>query len=153
MAERHTIKLTLANRKKAHEGLDVAIAKGMAPDAKAWTMELRPRTRTDEQNDALHGLISQILKQRPFLNGLKMTKESYKATFMHALGHEAMMLPTLDGTSFFPAGLRTSRLTVSEFTDLIDWILKWCAEQELDIKHFDDGQGAAGANNPRRVAA
>jgi hypothetical protein len=154
MAERHTLKLTLGNRQKAHQGVDAAIARGCQPAAKAWTLELRERTRTDEQNDALHGLISQILKQRPHLNGLKMTKESYKAIFMHAIGHEAMMLPTLDGTSFFPAGLRTSRLTVSEFTDLIEFILAWTAEQGLEIKHFDEGgKDGAAANNRSPVAA
>jgi len=148
MSERRTLKLTLANRADAHRGVDVAIAKGMAPDAKLWVLELRERTRSDEQNDALHGLISQILKQRPHLNGLRMTKESYKAIFMHALGHEAAMLPNLAGDGFFPVGLRTSKLTVAEFTDLIEFVLSWCAEQGLEIKHFD-GQGTeAGTTRP-----
>lgn len=152
MSERHTLKLTGANRVKAYKGVEAAIAKG-AKDGKPWTLELRERTRTDEQNDALHGLIDQILKQRPTLNGLTMDKVSYKATFMQAVGHEVRMLPTLDGTSFFPMGLSTSRLTVSEFADLMEFILQWAAEQGLEIKHFDDGQGAAGANNSRPVAA
>lgn len=153
MGERRTLKLTRANRAKAHEGVDAAIAKGLAPGARAWTLELRESTRTDEQNDALHGLIDQILKQRPFLNGIRMDKVRYKATFMQALGHELQLLPTLDGTGFFPLGLSTSKLTVSEFIDLMEFVLSWCVEQGLTIEHFDDGQGAAGANNSRRVAA
>jgi hypothetical protein len=151
MAERHTLLLTPFNRDKAIKGLDAAIAKGRPVGAKAWTMELRERSRTDEQNDALHGLIAQILKQRPFLNGLKMTKESYKAVFMQALGHEAAMLPTLAGDGFFPAGLRTSKLTVAEFTALIEFVLSWCAEQGLEIEHFD-GQGAGGVGSASRAA-
>lgn len=149
--ERHTLKLTRDSLHKAIQGVNAAIGKGLA-DGRPWTLELRERTRTDEQNDALHGLIDQILKQRPHLNGLKMTKESYKAVFMHALGHEMAMLPTLAGDGFFPAGLRTSKLTVGEFSNLIEYVLAWCAEQKLVIRHFD-GRDAAGSNAPASRAA
>lgn len=152
MADRHTLKLTPANRPKAIQGVDAAIAKGVA-EGKPWTLELRERTRTDEQNDAIHGLIDQILKQRPTLAGVRMDKVRLKAVFMQALGHEMVMLPTLDGNGFFPMGLSTSRLTVSEGSALIEFILAWCAEQGLDIKHFDDGKGAGGGNVARRAAA
>lgn len=150
MGERHTLKLTPGNRRKAHDGVEIAIARGVAGEP--WTLELRERTRTDEQNDALHGLIDQILKQRPKLNGVAMDKVKLKATFMQALGHEMTMLPTLDGDGFFPLGLSTSRLTVTEFTALMEFILSWCAEQELTIEHFD-GQGGSGAKNLRAEAA
>lgn len=152
MGERHTVSLTRANRGKALAGVEIAIAKGLAPDAKPWTLELRERTRTDDQNDALHGLITQILKQRPTLMGVKMDKVRYKAVFMQALGHEVTMLPTLDGTGFFPLGLSTSRLTVGEFAQLMEFILAWCAEQGLHIEHFD-GQGAREGQEPSARAA
>jgi len=152
MADRHTLKLVGANRAKAYKGIEAAIAKGKA-DGRPWTLELRERTRSDDQNDALHGLIAQILRQRPTLNSLVMDKVSYKATFMQAMGHEVRMLPTLDGTSFFPMGLSTSKLTVAEFADLIEFVLKWCAEQGLTIKHFDGDQGPGGANNSVRVVS
>lgn len=152
MGERHTLLLTPRNREMAHKGVDIAIAKAGKVGVKPWVMEIRERTRSDEQNDALHGLIAQILKQRPHLNGLKMTKESYKAVFMQALGHEMPMLPTLAGDGFFPAGLRTSKLTVGEFSALIEFVLSWCAEQGVAVNHFD-GQGTGGAKNPAREAA
>jgi len=150
MSERRTVKLTRANREKALRGLEIALAK--SEHGKCWTMELRESTRTDDQNDALHGLIDQILKQRPSLNGLRMDKASYKAVFMQALGHEVKMLPTLDGTSFFPMGLRTSRLTVGEFVDLMEFILAWCAEQGLTVEHFGGGEEAGGVSSPARAA-
>lgn len=153
MGERHTLKLTQANHAKALKGVSAAITKGKA-DGKPWTLELRERTRTDEQNDALHGLIDQILPQRPTLAGVTMDKVTYKAIFMQALGHEMRMLPTLDGKSFFPLGLSTSKLTVSQFSELIEYVLSWCAEQGLKVQHFDEGsQSGAGANNSRAEAA
>ena len=151
MAERHTLKLVSANRVKAYQGIEAALAKAKRGE-KPWMLELRERTRTDDQNDALHGLIAQILRQRPTLNGLVMDKVSYKATFMQALGHEVKMLPTLDGTSFFPLGLSTSKLTVGEFADLITFVLAWCAEQELTIKHFDGAEDGGAKQAPPRAA-
>jgi hypothetical protein len=152
MSERHTVKLTMANRAKALAGVEIALAKGLDPDGKPWTLELRERTRTDEQNDALHGLIDQILKQRPHHYGMRMSKEAYKAIFMHALGREPTMLPTLEGDGFFPMGLSTSRLTVGEFSNLIESILAWCAREGLTVNHFD-GRDAVGSNAPARRAA
>lgn len=153
MSERHTLPLTLLNRQTAVKGIDAAIAQGIRT-GKPWTLELRERTRSDEQNDALHGLIDQILKQRPHHCGMVMSKESYKAIFMHALGREAKMIPTLEGDGFFPMGLSTSRLTVGEFRDLIESILAWCAREGLTIKHFDGDQGTGeGKTNLAREVA
>jgi len=150
MSDRHTLKLVGSNRAKAYKGIEAAIAKSKQPGAQPWMLELRERTRTDEQNDALHGLIDQILKQRPTLCGMKMDKARYKAVFMQALGHESVMLPTLAGDGFFPMGLSTSKLTVGEFTALIEFALAWCAEQGLTIKHFDGAEdGEASKASPR----
>jgi len=141
---RHILTLTPGSRDRAVRGIELAIARGRAPGARAWVMELREAKRTDEQNDALHGLIDQILKQRPVHHGVKQDKASYKAAFMHALGHEMRMLPTLEGDGLFPMGLSTSALTKSEFSDLIEFILAWCAREGLVIEHFDgEGSGAA----------
>lgn len=135
---RHTLKLNRHNRALAHEGVI------KAPDG--WVLELRAPRRTDEQNDALHGLIEQILEQRPVHRGMAMTKDTYKVMFLHALGGEVRMLPTIEGDGFFPWGQHTSRLTVAEFTDLIEWILAWCAREGIEVKHFD-GEREAGAPN------
>lgn len=151
MAERHTLLLIRENRDKAHQGVDAAIAKSAT--GKPWMLELRERTRSDDQNDALHGLISQIMKQRRVHNGVQMDKAEWKATFMAALGHEVKLLPRLDGDGFFPLGLSTSQLTVSEFSDLIELILAWCAREGIKVEYFDGSQGASGAKNPAREAA
>ena len=144
--ERHTLKLTKGNRDLAHRGV------AAAPDG--WTLELRPAKRTDDQNRALWSILSQIQKQRPTHNGVKMTVETWKAVFLQALGAEMVFVPTLDGTGVFPLGHRSSQLTKGEFTALLELMLCWAAEQGLEINHFDDSsQGAGGAKNPARVAA
>lgn len=105
----------------------------------AWgsVLEFKHKRRSNNQNDALHGLVAQVLRQRPILHERVMTMELWKATFMQALGHEVELARTLDGTGVFPLGLKTSRLSVEQFSDLIEFILCWCADQGLEVKHFD----------------
>lgn len=127
---RHLLTLTRANRPMAVQGVL------RAPDG--WTLELRERRRSDEQNKALWGLINQIQKQRPIHNGQRMTPDLWKATFMDALGTEMLMMPKLDGDGFFPIGHRSSELGVEAFTNLIELMLAWTAREGLTIKHFDE---------------
>lgn len=141
---RHVLTLTRQNRAKAIQGVVAA------PDG--YVLELREPKRTDDQNAALWGLLNQIQRQRPTHNGVSMTADTWKAVFLQALGAEMVFVPTLDGTGMFPLGHRSSQLTKAEFSGLLELMLAWCAEQGLHIDHFD-GQGDAGANNPRVEAA
>lgn len=146
MSDRRTLSLTRSNLDKAIQGIRAAVIQG------GWTLELRPHKRTDEQNDALHGLIDQIIKQRPLHFGVKADKETYKAIFMHGLGQEARFIPTLEGDGMFPLGQRTSKLTVGEFSQLIEFILAWCAREGIEVQHFD-GQEPGSAQQASQAAA
>ena len=99
-------------------------------------VEFRKQGRTPDQNDAVHGLIRQIIKQRPIHNGIPMDLPLWKAAFMKALGEEVRFIPTLDGSSVFPIGLSTKDLPKERFSELIEFILCWCAQEGLTIKHF-----------------
>lgn len=147
MSDRHTLPLTRADRAKAIQGIDVAIAKGN------WLMELREATRTDEQNRAIHGLIGQIMKQRTHHNGVRMDLKLWKAVFMQALGEEIVFVPKLDGDGLFPLGLSTSKLSIARGSELIEFILAWTAREGLTITHFDGAEDGAVAKNAAPRAA
>lgn len=134
MAERHTLKLSRNNRHLALHGVKVA--------KDGWLLEIREPTRSTEQNAALWSLLSQVQKQRPNHNGVKMTQELWKAVFMQAWGAEVVFLPTLEGDGMFPAGHRSSHLTVGEMRDLITFIIAWCDRSGLIIQHFDEKEAA-----------
>ena len=51
--------------------------------------------------------------------------ETWKAAFMHSLGHQCRFAEGLDGTGPFPIGFRTSRLTVRQMADLITVIYEY----------------------------
>ncbi len=142
---RHILTLTQHNRAKAVEGVV------KAPNG--YVLELREPTRSLEQNSALHGLITQIMRQRTHHNGLRMDMRKWKGVFLQALGEEVEFIPTLDGDGVFPLGLSTRELSKARFADLIELILAWCAREGLTVEHFDDGQGAREGQQPSARAA
>lgn len=106
-------------------------------------VEFKQKGRSGDQNSAMWSILTQINKQRPVHNGVKMSAVLWKAVFMQALGAELVMLPNLDGDGLFPFGHRSSKLTVSEMGDLITLMLAWADQQLLVIEHFDGPQAVA----------
>ncbi len=99
-------------RDLAHRLID-----GAPPDT---VVKLSEETRTLDQNAKLWAMLSDVARARP--EGRVWPPETWKAAFMHFLGHEIMWQPGLDGRTPFPAGFRSSRLTKPQMRDLIECI-------------------------------
>lgn len=97
-----------------------------------WTLVLS-RKRTVEQNARLWAQLGRIAKARPIHCQINMGPEDYKTLFMHALGHEARLVPDLDGNGFVPLGYRSSALSKQQFSDLFELIEAWAAREGIDI--------------------
>lgn len=82
-------------------------------------VNVKEATRNTDQNAKLWAMLSDISRAKP--EGRKMTAELWKAVFMQACGHEVQFLNGLDGLPF-PAGFRSSRLTVRQMADLISFV-------------------------------
>ena len=92
-------------------------------------VEFREKRRTDDQNRLMWVELTTLARLRPFHNGVKMSPDTYKCMFMHALGHETRFIPTLDGDGVFPLGMRSSRLTIPEMSDLIELLNAFAARE------------------------
>ena len=112
-----------------------------APDG--TVVEFKQKGRSNDQNAAMWSILTQINRQRPVHNGVKMSAVLWKAIFLQALGAELVMLPTLEGGGLFPFGHRSSKLTKDEMSNLIELMLAWAATEELVIEHFDGPQEVA----------
>lgn len=97
-----------------------------------WRVEFKEPKRSDAQNDRMWEMLDRVSK-RMDINGRKLTTEQWKCIFMKAMGKEAEFLPTLDGSSFFPTGFRSSDLGIREMSDLQTFMEAWCAEKGVDI--------------------
>jgi hypothetical protein len=96
---------------------------GLAPDGAV--MRIKPEGRSLDQNSLLWAAISDVSRAMP--GGKKHTPETWKCLFMSACGHAVQFEEGLDGKPF-PIGFRSSKLTVSQMGDLLDFIFAWGAE-------------------------
>lgn len=80
-------------------------------------------TRNLDQNARMWAMLSDVSRAKP--EGRMWPPETWKAAFMHSLGHQVQFADGLDGTGPFPIGFRTSRLTVRQMADLITVISEY----------------------------
>lgn len=111
------------NRERAKRLIDLA--------PQGAVLNIRPQTRSNEQNALLWSLLSEVSRAKP--DGRQHTPDVWKALFMSACGHAVQFETGLDGKPF-PLGFRSSRLTKEQMTDLIEFILQYCAEKGIAVK-------------------
>lgn len=93
-------------------------------------VNIRPATRSSEQNNLLWALLSEVSRAKP--DGRQHTPDVWKCLFMSACGHAVQFEAGLDGAPF-PIGFRSSRLSKAQMTDLIEFIFSWCAEKGIQL--------------------
>ena len=101
-------------------------AKAVRDALPGWRIKVEPPLRSDPQNDKMWAMLSDVARAKP--EGRNWTKDTWKAAFMHYLGHQVMFAEGLNGSGPFPVGFRSSRLTVRQMIDLIDCIYAYGAE-------------------------
>jgi hypothetical protein len=115
----------IADRAKLHKWVDAAPV--------GYRVEFKEPSRSLEQNSRMWSLLAIIAKEAR-INGIAYQADQWKCIFMKAMGREVQFLPTLDGTQFFPTGLRSSDLSVREMSDLQTFMESWAAENGIDLE-------------------
>lgn len=98
-----------------------------------YMLKASERTRTDDQNRMLWPLLACFEKQGAQIRGQTFQDHQWKSIFLEGLGHEQEFLPSLDGSRWFAAGLRSSQLGVKEFSDLLELIQAEAAQRGVDL--------------------
>lgn len=99
------------------------------------SVELKPPRRTKDQNALMWSLLTQIAQQKKHMDRY-YTTEQWKTLFMHALGQEIDMLPSLDGSTFVPVGFQSSQLTKDQMHDLLELIVSWGLQNGVSFKEY-----------------
>jgi hypothetical protein len=131
MSERIT--LALWNPQQGHTSLMLAWSDCIKPMLTAghkMTLEARKQTRSTEQNRRLWAMLGDVSDQVVW-HGRKLTSEEWKHVFSASLKRQDVV-PGLDG-GFVVLGLSTSKMTVSEMSDLQTLIEAFGAQQGV---HF-----------------
>ena len=98
-----------------------------------YVVKIGEPTRSDAQNRLMWPLIGDLRKQVPDLG--RFSADDTKCRFMHALGMEMRFLPELEGAGMFPVSMRSSLLTKSQFTGLIELIFEYGARRGIQWSH------------------
>ena len=86
-----------------------------------YVVKVAEETRSDAQNSMMWPLIKDLRRQVP--DFAAFSAEDMKLRFLNALGTEMRFLPALEGAGIFPVGQRSSLLTKSQFSALIELML------------------------------
>lgn len=117
---RYSIILGPSTRERARRWLD------KAPDG--WMMELLDDKRSNEQNRMLWPLLSDLSAQVTW-HGVKLSPEDWKLMMLAGLKEEMRLVPNIDGTGLINLGRSSSRLSKSEFSDLLEVVLAFGARE------------------------
>lgn len=94
-----------------------------APDG--YVVKVAAETRRDAQNRKLWPMLTDLQHQVEELTTYSV--DDIKLRFLHALGAELRFLPALEGQGMFPIGLRSSTLTVDQFSALVELLYAYGA--------------------------
>lgn len=134
MAERITLRLFNAQQGYQAIGQMWQTAKSWLVAGHRLVVELRPATRSTEQNAKLHAMLTDIAKQVEWA-GAKRDVTTWKrlatAAWLRARGEPLEVLPAIDGCGVDIVFERTSRLSVGECSELIDFVYAWGTEHDV----------------------
>ncbi len=121
----HRVTLTTKlARERAHGLID------RAPPG--YVVKIEEPRRTLDQSDFMWGLLTDISVAKP--EGRRLIPEDWKVLMMHACGWECQFLEGLDGRPF-PKGFRSSQLTKSQMSVMLEWLLAFGAENGIRWTH------------------
>ncbi len=99
----------------------------LAPDNAV--LNIRPATRTNEQNAKMWAMLSDIARAKP--EGRELTTDKWKALFMDAIGIPADWEPGING-GVVNVGYRSSRLNKEQMSDMIEQMYSYGAEHGVE---------------------
>ena len=111
---------TVILRGLEQQALACELIRRAPPDA---VVTIKEATRNLDQNAKLWAMLSDVSRAKP--EGRSWVPETWKAAFMHSLGHQVQFCEGLDGSGPFPLGFRSSRLSKRQFADLITVVYEY----------------------------
>ena len=101
-----------------------------------YVVEIKPKSRSLDQNAKIHALIQEV-SQKVIWAGKLQEVETWKrlltAAWLRARGEPVEMLPAIDGYGVDVVFRPTSKLTVEEMSEFIEYVQAWAVEQGIQI--------------------
>ena len=107
-----------------------AAVKPSLADGKRLIVEVKPETRSTEQNRRMWAMLTDVSQQVDWY-GKRLTAQDWKHVFSSSL-RKLEVVPNLDGTGFVALGLSTSAMTKAEMGDLMTLMEAFGAERGVE---------------------
>jgi hypothetical protein len=120
----------------AHSIARANALKAVQEAPEGYAVEIKPRSRSLEQNALLHTLIQLIAKKVVWAGSFREVdtwKRLLTAAWLRARGDPIQMLPSIDGYGVDIVFRRTSDLNVNEMTELLEYVQAWAIEQGIEL--------------------
>lgn len=131
--------ITLYNAQQAHQAL-----LSLWADIKPWliaghrlTVSVKTETRSTAQNSMLWSILADISRQVEW-HGQKLDDEAWKDMATAALKRQRVV-PGIDG-GFVVLGMRTSKMTIAEMSELIEFLHSFGAERGVTFSRTSLGR-------------
>jgi hypothetical protein len=103
---------------------------------KEFTLEIRPLTRTLDQNAKFHAMINDIAKQMGEA-GSSWTLEDWKRLLIDQWAADTnrrigSVVPSLDGHRVVQLGLQSAKFSVEDAGEFIEWLDAWAAQKGIE---------------------
>jgi hypothetical protein len=135
-----THSIVLTNAQQGHQTLASlwAWAKPRLLQGRRVTLSVAEEKRSLPQNKLMWALLSDLSRQVVW-HGQKLTKEEWKDMCTAALKRQKVV-PGIDG-GFVVLGSSTSRMTVAEMTEMIDFIHSFGVQQGVEFSDVSSEKG------------
>jgi len=128
MTNRLSIRMTdPVQARKALDGVIWMHLKANLVAGNRMTVEVKPETRSSEQNARLWAMLTEVSEQVDWY-GKKLSPSDWKHIFSASL-RKLDVVPNLDGTGFVALGLSTSQMTRKEMAEMQELIEAFGAEK------------------------
>lgn len=131
--------MTLHNRQQAHQVILQAYEtiKEQLQAGKSLVLTLTEETRSNEQNAILHAVLTDIANQVDW-HGKKLSADIWKrlcvASWLREKNQNPVLIPALDGSGFDVVYEKTSKLTTTQCSELIEWCFAFGAEHGVKFR-------------------
>lgn len=99
-------------------------------------VEFKGPARSLDQNSRFWAMLTDVAVQGR-INDRRFNTEQWKLMFLHAYaeerGVEIKYLPALNRAGMVPCGRSSSDLSVTEMSELMEFISAWCAENNITL--------------------
>jgi len=100
-------------------------------------MEIKPSTRSLEQNAKFHAMIGTIAEAMREV-GSSWTDDDWKRLLIDQWAHETnrklgRIAPSLDNERVVQLGFQSKKFTIEDASEFIEWLHAWAADKEIHI--------------------